>query len=124
MCIRDSVFVFSYPGLSQVGTLKSLNYSAQGECVDSAGDVFIATSNASYTGTIFEYAHGGSTPIAELSDPGYPWGCAVDPTTGTLAVSNLSDASNPSGPHFGDLAIDVYKRQVPFLPSFAALRPA
>jgi hypothetical protein len=99
------VFVFSYPGLSQVGTLKSLNYSAQGECVDSAGDVFIATSNASYTGTIFEYAHGGSTPIAELSDPGYPWGCTVDSTTGTLAVSNLSDASNPSGPHFGDLAI-------------------
>jgi hypothetical protein len=100
-----NVYVFSYPGLSPVGTLRSLNHSAQGECVDSAGDVFVTTASASDTGTIFEYAHGGSSPVAQLNDPGYPWGCAIDPATGTLAVSNFSDSSNPSGPSFGDLAV-------------------
>ena len=37
---------------------------------------------------VFEYAHGGASPIATLSLPGnkYTRGCAVDPSTGNLAV--------------------------------------
>jgi hypothetical protein len=99
-----SVYVLSYPTLELVQTLKNLNASAMGECVDSAGDVFVTTVNASETsGTIYEYAHGGSAPIATLNDPGYPWSCAVDSTSGTLAVANFRD-SYGSGLN-GDLAI-------------------
>jgi len=37
--------------------------------------------------TIYEYAHGGTSPIATLNDPKTALGCAVDPTTGDLAAS-------------------------------------
>jgi hypothetical protein len=47
------------------------------------GNVFVATLDD----YILEYAHGGTTPIATLDDPGYySEGCAVDPTTGNVAV--------------------------------------
>ncbi|MBV8498406.1 MAG: hypothetical protein JO003_04040 [Candidatus Eremiobacteraeota bacterium] len=59
-----------------------------GECVDRAGDVFVVTENTSESaGVIYEYAHGGTEPIATLNDPNYAFGCSVDPTTGNLAVS-------------------------------------
>ena len=67
--------------------------------------MFVTTADASQTGTIYEFAHGGTTPIAMLSDPGLPAGCAVDPETGDLAVSNKLDKGNPSGPYQGDIAI-------------------
>ena len=60
-----------------------------GECTDSAGDVFIvAYSNTSMnSSTIYEYAHGGTSPIATLSDPNVAFSCAVDPKTGNLAAA-------------------------------------
>jgi hypothetical protein len=62
-----------------------------GLCVDPAGDVFVDD----YDGyEIDEYAHGGTTPIASISDSyGRPNGCAVDPSTGNIAVA---DGFNPS----------------------------
>jgi hypothetical protein len=41
-----------------------------GECSDSAGDVFVAAyANSSMnSSTIYEYAHGGTSPVATLSD--------------------------------------------------------
>ncbi|HEY2554080.1 MAG TPA: hypothetical protein VGI15_02425, partial [Candidatus Cybelea sp.] len=39
---------------------------------------------------VLEYAHGGTTPLQTLSvSAGEPAGCAVDPTTGNLAVTIL-----------------------------------
>jgi hypothetical protein len=100
------VYIYSYPGLKEVGTITGLNANNTfGECSDNKGDVFVATNSAQRTGTIVEFTHGGTEPIAELSDPGYAWGCSVDPMTGNLAVSNYSDASNPSGGGSGDLAV-------------------
>ena len=65
----------------------------QGECVDGAGNVFVTNS---FKGQILEYAHGGTTPIATLSDPNqYPIDCAVDPTTGNLAVTNYFAKTGP-----------------------------
>jgi hypothetical protein len=59
------------------------------------GDVFIADMGAS---DIVEYAHGGTSPIAVLSDPGYsPAACSVDPTSGTLAVTNVEKQSGGHG---------------------------
>jgi hypothetical protein len=86
---ESAVYVFSYPTGTLVGTLTGFD-SPIGECVDNKGDVFIVNYGGS---NISEYAHGGQSPIATLSDPGYfPGGCAVDPTTGNLAVTNITNA--------------------------------
>ena len=95
----NAVYVYSYPKSALLGTLTGFA-APFGECVDNKGDVFIANFEAS---NILEYAHGGTSPIATLSDPGYlPGGCAVDPTTGNLAVTNFKTAAG-SGP--GNVAI-------------------
>ena len=96
----NAVYAYSYPKGALVGTLTGFDQPA-GECVDNKGDVFIANYVAS---NILEFAHGSTSPIATLSDPGYhPFDCAVDPTTGNLAVANAMTTG--SGP--GNVA--VYK---------------
>jgi hypothetical protein len=78
-----TVTVYSYPKGKHVGTLKGF-YRPLGECSDEAGDVFIADGGDS----ILEYAHGGKKPIQTLTLSGYgAQSCAVDPTTGNLAVT-------------------------------------
>ena len=79
-----------YLSRRHAGRQLSDSNSPYGECVDKAGDVFVADFGGN-TGTpaILEYAHGGTKPIATLSDPGYyPESCSIDPTTGNLAVTN------------------------------------
>lgn len=69
-----------------VGQLTGFNFP-YGECSDKAGHVFVADFGGE---DIVEYKHGGTRPMQTLSDSGqYPIGCAVDPTTGNLAVSNF-----------------------------------
>jgi hypothetical protein len=78
------VYVFSYPKLALVQKLTGFD-GPTGECVDAAGDVWIVNFNPPEA---IEYAHGGQTPIRALSlteQP--PFGCAVDPMTGNLAVT-------------------------------------
>jgi hypothetical protein len=78
-----TVTVYSYPKGRHVGTLRHF-YRPLGECVDTAGDVFIANGTAQ----VFEYAHGGTKKIGTLSMTGYqPQSCGVDPTTENLAVT-------------------------------------
>jgi hypothetical protein len=80
----DDVNVYSYPQGQLVGTLTGF-LDPVGECVDKTGDVFVTDYRAQ---DIVEYAHGGTSPIATLSDSGYhPGECSVDPTTGNLAVT-------------------------------------
>ncbi len=92
------ICVFSYPGGTLVGELADSN-TPFGECVDKSGDVFVANfGTEGGTPGIVEYAHGGTSPIATLSDPGYsPEACSIDPTTGNLAVTNDSFGSGSSG---------------------------
>jgi hypothetical protein len=101
-----TVYVYSFPALQPLFTFPSPNstYPA-GECADKAGNVFITAATPSEVGYIFEYAPGGSIPIATLSDPGDPSGCSVDPNTGNLGVANAIDYHNPYGRGWGDLAI-------------------
>jgi hypothetical protein len=75
-------------------------YLATGVCVDKKGDVFIVNVG---TGQIFEYAHGGTKRLETLDSPTRdPVGCAVDPTTGDLAVGSEG---------FGSVAtVAVFKR--------------
>lgn len=85
----SAVWVFAYPS----GALKGVVYGfrlPEGACVDKLGDVFIT--DLVY-GVIFEYPHGSAKPKAVLVDKPYsnPEDCAVDPTTGNLAVAHVAD---------------------------------
>lgn len=85
-------YVFTYPAGKLVSTFPLRIHRQQGYanglCSDSSGNVFITVYSASYV-KIFEYAHGATKPIAELNDPQpTPIGCASDPTSGDLAVTN------------------------------------
>ena len=73
-------------------------------CVDRAGDIFVANLGGE---TIVEYAHGGKTSIETLKDNGTPNGCAIDPTTGDLAVTNNCDG--PEGSCYPSGTILIYK---------------
>jgi hypothetical protein len=90
----NSISVFTYPGGKPVGTLTGF-VDPLGLCSDKSGDVWV--SNADYYngyGTMIEYAHGGSEPIATLEDYGSsPQACSVDPSTGNLAVADLAAGS-------------------------------
>jgi DNA-binding beta-propeller fold protein YncE len=94
------VYVYSYPHLVFKQTLAGVS-DPFGECTDAHGNVFVVdTGNLD----VLEYARGNATPKATLSDPGsVPLGCAVDPVTGDLAVTNRETNGGP-----GDVAI--YRR--------------
>jgi hypothetical protein len=77
------VNVYAYPKGKLVGTLTGFGILG-GECSDKFGDVWVIDNQDS---RLYEYAHGGTTPIATLDTPaGDPLSCAVDPKTGDLAV--------------------------------------
>jgi hypothetical protein len=78
------VTVYSYPHGRLVGKLKGF-YVTGGECVDASQNVWITDLGH---GRMVEYAHGGSKPLRILSGIGGA-GCAIDPTTGNLAVATL-----------------------------------
>ena len=90
----DGVAVVSYPQGKLVGALKD-NNSPQGLCSDANGNVFVTEY---VTEDVLEFAHGGTQPIAKLGDYGYyPFGCAIDPTTGNLAVANYNSMNGSGG---------------------------
>ncbi len=93
-----SVSVYSYPQGMLVGTLSGLE-SPIGDCVDKAGNVFIVNFNTpSGAGSVVEYAHGGTHPIQTLTYPkAYFEGCAADPITGDLAVTEREQTSQNGG---------------------------
>ena len=88
-----TVTIYSYPHGKLEGHIR-FGYLPAGECVDNNGDVFVINLDI---GQIVEYAHGGTKPIALLKSPSPdPVGCAIDPTTGNLAVSSLGFGPNGS----------------------------
>lgn len=81
----SSVLVYNYGTTNQVGTLSYFSHAA-GECTDATGNVYVTNWGAA---DVLEFAHGGSKPIKTLIDPDpYPFDCAIDPSTGNLAVIN------------------------------------
>ena len=101
------------PQLKLVGFLNAALYPA-GECVDKAQNIYITDANGPVSGLheIFEYAHGGTTPIAALRDPaGEPNSCAVDPNTGNLALTT----SQYGAPNSEEIAVFKQGRGKPKL---------
>jgi hypothetical protein len=89
----DAVYVYRWRTGELKGALTGFN-GVNGLCVDRAGDIWVTNAGAS---ELEEYAHGGTQPIATLTDPDeYPFTCSVDPRSGNLAVTNVS-VSGPSG---------------------------
>jgi hypothetical protein len=85
--INNTVTVYSWLGHRLVGMLTGIN-QPYGACSDQSGNVWIVGWGKNQ---LFEYAHGGTTPLAILTvhDPQANLNdCSVDPTTGNLAVTN------------------------------------
>jgi hypothetical protein len=102
----DDVNIYTYPEGRLEGTLSGFQ-RPQAMCVDKSGDVFIPDLEAF---KIYEYRHGAKKPKAALRDPGEdPDDCSVDPTTGDLAVMNLSTPY--TGP--GDVVIYSHAKGKP-----------
>jgi hypothetical protein len=88
------VYVYTFPDLKLAQRLTGFR-RPQGECSDAKGDVWITDDQNEQ---ILRYHHGGTRAVAVLSDPlGYPAGCAIDPHSGDLAVTNLFDFSGGGG---------------------------
>lgn len=80
----STVAIYSYPQAKHVGTLKGF-VSTSAECTDSDGNVYITNEKPV---AIYEYQHGKTKRSKTfLVKHGGADGCAIDPTSGDLAVS-------------------------------------
>ena len=106
MQTRSTCFLIRREGRGKLGGFEGLAFI----CADKAGNVFVPNSGKHQ---IVEFAHGGKRPIATLKDDiQSPYSCAVDPTTGNLAVANYDSPSQDDiaiynrakgAPHFRSL---------------------
>jgi hypothetical protein len=107
---RGEVAVLSYPKGKSVGSVGGFA-RPWGLCTDNKGNVFVTDEQNQ---DIVEYAHGGSSPIATLSDAGNgaPGDCSFDATTGNLAVTNYAAPTwEAGGP--GNLVIYANEQGTP-----------
>lgn len=83
---RDgTVAVYTFSQRTFVRALTGFT-NPQGECVDKDNNVYVTDSG---TDDIVEFAHDGAKPLRTINDAPYsPVGCAIDFTTGNLAVAN------------------------------------
>jgi hypothetical protein len=103
---RGSVDVFSFPDGKPVGVLRGFRNPA-GLCSDPKGNVYVVdTDNLE----VLKYRHGGTKPVKTLLMFGYyPFGCAVDPKSGNVAVANFTSQSQGAG----SLSIFVSGQAIP-----------
>jgi hypothetical protein len=115
----NDVLAYTYPGGQNVGTITGVP-EAQGECTssESGGNWWVVATGSN---EVFEFAHGGTTPIFTLNTmDNQPGSCAVDPTTGNVAVTILTKSEviiYKSG------SIDGTPYTAPFDPFFCAYDP-
>jgi hypothetical protein len=103
----DVISVFSYPRGRFVADLVLPNQAnVLALCSDRHGNVFVAGVDVT-EGYIFEYAHGRTIPKATIGGSFLPLSCAVDPTSGNLAVANYY------APGAGNVAVYAGARGTP-----------
>jgi hypothetical protein len=109
---RTLVSILSLPQGKPVAKLSLHSFS--GMCSDAAGNVwFIVYRSSRKAYYAEEYAHGGTKPIAQIRlSKVYAVGCAVDPSSGDLAVMNRAGGSQE-----GAGAIDVWAGARPGKPA-------
>jgi hypothetical protein len=85
---NNVVDIYTYPKGKLAGSLTGFS-GPEGACVDAHGNVWITSQDQN---EILEYAHGGTTPIAEITEVNQLLdGCSIDTSTGTLAVDSLCE---------------------------------
>lgn len=96
--------MYTYPKGALQATFNTPNdTTSSGVCAGASGDAFVTAygyPGHNLNGYVFEYQHGDTTPSVSLSEGPYePMTCAVDATTGNLAVANLyyNQSDEPSG---------------------------
>jgi hypothetical protein len=93
------VVLMAYPSGKVLSTLTGFS-EPQGACSDGAGHFWITSTTAA---SVLEFSTDG-TKIGTLDDPaGLPVGCAYDPKTGDLAVTNILSKS------YGMGSLEIYK---------------
>ena len=91
---NTDVYILSLPDLKFKARLSGFG-DPEGMCVDSSGNVWVANANAQ---TMILLSHDG-TYLRTLDDHGAtPVSCAIDPTTGNLAVLNVGNYGRVTGP--------------------------
>lgn len=89
----EDVFIFTLPAMQLKGTLTGFN-GPQGLCSDKQGNIWIVATGAYQA---LKYSRAGQF-LGSVTDPsGYPAGCAVNPTNGDLALSDLTGFSGAGG---------------------------
>jgi hypothetical protein len=84
------VTLYSYPQLSQLGSVSDPNAAAM--CSDKDGNVYVAESG---TSELTEYQAGTLTVMRTIADTNYtPVSCAINPKNGDLAVANSGGTVN------------------------------
>lgn len=88
----DEVNIYALPSMKLVGQLTGFN-DPQGMCSDASGNVYVVQTN---NDEVDKYSHSGSLLARYPDSVGFPVGCAVDPATGNLAVTDIvNDGSGP-----------------------------
>ena len=81
----DDVYMYSLPKMTLKGTLGGFS-EPQGMCSGTKGNVFVANTG---TEQVLELSRTGSIVNTYADTYGYPVGCAYDPATGNLAVTDV-----------------------------------
>jgi DNA-binding beta-propeller fold protein YncE len=102
----SAVFIYAYPKDKFVGEITGFTKDPYGACVDKLGDVYVLETTVP---TIVEYAHGDNTPLRTMFVPegDEPLACAVDPSSGDLAVTNADNVTESR--RHGNSTILLYK---------------
>jgi hypothetical protein len=94
---NQNVAFYSYPGLQPMGVITGF-FNPEGLCVNKAGDVWVTNDTNEGVHQVTEYAHGSTTPMANLIDPqGSTLGCSVDFKNGDLAVTDFFGTHGQGG---------------------------
>jgi DNA-binding beta-propeller fold protein YncE len=90
---QGTIDLYSYPQGILEGQITGLS-GPGGDCSDKKGNVYVTDVEPSGN-EIVEFAHGGTQALRTLSVPSgsNPYSCAVDPTTGDLAVTNYGNTA-------------------------------
>ncbi len=96
----QSLSIYTFPQIKYVTTFtlpKSAQTDIDSLCSDTKGNIFVVANDfhGKNISDVFEYAHGATTPFKTLSLTSMDAGaCAVDPTTGDLALAGSKEDYN------------------------------